>query len=284
MAEFKGIDVSKWQGDIDYNKVKASGVQFVIIKAGEKNFVDGKFEQNYQRATAAGLSVGAYWFTHATTEADMKAEAETCMAKIAGKRFDYPIYCDFEMNTQLALPKATQEKLLCTWMETLKAKKWYGGIYMSKAHLQKLSNATIGKYPVWVAQYYSRCTYTGSYGMWQNSSTGKIAGISGNVDTDISYVYYPDYIKRGGYNGYDGTPTPEPAPQKVSVTALMPVLRSGSKGDAVKVWQTIVKTDADGKYGSKTLAATKDFQAKNGLTPDGVVGAKTWPKGLESLT
>lgn len=298
MAQFKGIDVSKWQGDIDFNKVKADGIEFVIIKAGEKNFADGKFEQNYKRATAAGLSVGAYWYTHALTVEDMKAEANACMKLLAGKKFDYPIYCDFEESKQLALPKATQEKLICTWCDTLAANKWFPGFYMSKGPLSKLDNNVIGKYAVWVAQYYNRCTYKGSYGAWQYSSTGKVNGISGNVDMDISYVYYPEYIKKGGYNGYtsqsnvnngannsagsNGTNSASTDAQKVSDTK-MPTIRSGSKGKAVQVWQIIVGVNPDGKFGPQTLAATRMFQIRNELSVDGVVGPKTWKKGLESI-
>ena len=278
MATFKGIDISKWQGNVDFKKVKASGIQFVIIKAGEKNFADSKFETYYKGATDAGLSVGAYWYTHAKSVAEVQAEMNACINVIKGKKFDYPIFLDIE-GEALSAPVGTIQNIICTWCDTMFAKKWYAGIYMSKSPLSALNNKVIGKYPIWVAQYASKCTYKGSYGMWQYSSTGRVSGISGNVDMDTSYVYYPAYIKAGGFNGYSATPQTG----KVNITVDMPVLRKGQRNRAVRVWQSILDIVSTAVFDDKTEQYTKEWQAEHGLTADGVVGKETWTKGLNSL-
>lgn len=113
----KGIDVSTFQGNIDFKKVKASGIDFVILRAGygrETSQKDAKFEQNYKNAKAAGLKVGAYWYSYADSVEDAKKEAEACISVIKGKQFEYPIYFDLEEKINLIWVKnfvATLQKL-----------------------------------------------------------------------------------------------------------------------------------------------------------------------------
>ena len=95
----KGIDVSVWDGNIDFNAVKANEIDFVIIRAGygsHSSGIDKLFEQNYYRAKKANLNVGAYWYSYAKSTKDALLEANTCMNAIKGKQFDYPIYLDVE--------------------------------------------------------------------------------------------------------------------------------------------------------------------------------------------
>lgn len=102
---FKGIDVSQYQQNIDFKKVKASGVDFVIIRAGYGKYANQKdpyFERHYKAAKAAGLKVGAYWYSYAASVEDAKAEAQTCINAIKGKTFEYPIYFDLEERSQFA--------------------------------------------------------------------------------------------------------------------------------------------------------------------------------------
>ena len=101
----KGIDVSSWQGNIDFAKVKASGIDFVIIRAGygrETRQNDNCFEVNYRNAKAAGLDVGAYWYSYADSAEDAVKEAKACMEVIKGKKFEYPIFFDLEEQSQFA--------------------------------------------------------------------------------------------------------------------------------------------------------------------------------------
>ena len=106
----KGIDVSSWQGIVDYKKVKAGDIDFVIIRAGfgrETSQKDNCFEQNYSAAKAAGLDVGAYWYSYADSAEDAVREAKACMEVIKGKKFEYPIYFDLEEQSQF------KERLSC---------------------------------------------------------------------------------------------------------------------------------------------------------------------------
>lgn len=117
----KGIDVSKWQGDIDFNKVKASGIDFAIIRAGYS--IGGKdewFEENYRKAKAAGLHVGAYWYSYASSAGDAVKEAQSFATVLSGKHFDYPVYFDIEEKSQLEKGPAFCSALIsafCSEME-----------------------------------------------------------------------------------------------------------------------------------------------------------------------
>lgn len=203
---FKGIDVSQFQGDIDFKKVKASGVDFVIIRAGFGRYAHQKdpfFEQNYKAAKAAGLKVGAYWYSYAVSVEDAKAEAQTCINAIKGKTFEYPIYFDLEERSQFAKGRTFCNSLVKTFCNALEHAGYWAGLYISRSPLQQYISASVAKrYALWIAEYGSRCNYGRTYGMWQYSSTGRVSGISGNVDMDICYVDYPSKIKAAGLNGF----------------------------------------------------------------------------------
>lgn len=207
----KGIDVSKWQGQIDFNAVKRSGVDFVIIQAGYGKSVTQKdpyFEQNYARAKAAGLKVGAYWFSYALTPNEAAEEARTCAAVIANKQFDFPIYYDLENEAKSKyFPFVTGKtncsnmvKAFCMELEKL---GYFVGLYISRSPLQThITKEVAERFALWLAEYGSKLNYTGKYGIWQRSSTGRVVGIIGNVDIDEAVIDYSTIIKKGGFNGY----------------------------------------------------------------------------------
>ena len=203
----KGIDVSSWQGVVDYRKVKASGIDFVIIRAGfgrEVSQKDNCFEQNYKNAKAAGLDVGAYWYSYADSAEDAVREARACMEVIKGKKFEYPIYFDLEEQSRFAKGRNFCDSVIKAFCGEVEKNGYLAGLYCSTYYLNNyISNAVAGKYELWVAQYNYRCTYTANkYGIWQYSSEGRINGIGGNVDMDYCYTDYPAIVKNGGYNGY----------------------------------------------------------------------------------
>ena len=215
----KGIDVSSWQGNIDFAKVKASGIDFVIIRAGygrETRQNDNCFELNYRNAKAAGLDVGAYWYSYADSAEDAVKEARACMEVIKGKKFEYPIYFDLEEQSQFAKGRNFCDSVIKAFCGELEKNGYLAGLYCSTYYLNNyISNAVAGKYVLWVAQYNYRCTYTANkYGIWQYSSEGRINGISGNVDMDYCYTDYPAIVKNGGYNGY------KKAAKKTTSTAI----------------------------------------------------------------
>lgn len=215
----KGIDVSQWQGNVDFVKVKAAGYKFVIIRCNNwdngKNCVvkDTFFEQNYSRAKAAGLDVGVYYFTWNTTAEGAKSDAKLCLDYIKGKKFEYPIYFDLEWQKAFAKGKAVCSSMVKAFCDALEAAGYYAGLYISRSPLQTyITPEVANRYALWIAEYGSRCNYSGDYGMWQYSSTGQVAGVSDNVDLDYSYVDYPAIIKAGGFNGYSKSSTSQPAP------------------------------------------------------------------------
>lgn len=200
----KGIDVSKWQESIDFTKVKNAGIEFVIIRAGYGNGnKDGCFEQNYSRAKAAGLAVGAYWYSYATSAAGAKQEAQKCAAILKGKQFEYPVYFDLEEKSQLEKGKDFCSSLIAAFCDEMEAQGYFAGFYMSLSAVNAyVTDAVKKRYAFWVAQWNSSCSYTGQYGLWQYSSKGSVSGINGNVDLDYGYVDYPSIIKKGGFNGF----------------------------------------------------------------------------------
>lgn len=239
-----GIDVSQWQGDIDFEKVKAAGIDFVIIRAGYGRSISQKdpyFEQNYKNAKAAGLNVGAYWYSYAVSATDAKAEATACAAVIEGKQFEYPIYFDLEEQSQFAKGAMFCSSLVRAFCDTLNAAGYYSGLYISRSPLQSYITADIKeKYPLWIAEYNSRLNYSGKYGVWQNSDKGKVNGISGMVDTNISYIDYPTIIKNNGRNGFETNVV-----SKKSIDQIAKEVIAGKWGNGSDRWGRLVGAGYD---------------------------------------
>lgn len=196
-----GIDVSTYQGNIDWAAVKSSGISFVIIRCGFRGYgtgklvVDDKFEQNISGANAAGLKVGVYFFSQAINEAEAIEEASLCVNLCTGKRVSYPIFIDTEKVGNGAradgLDKATRTKVCAAFCKTIENSGYTPGIYASKFWLRDNLNVNeLGNYKIWMAQYCTTPDYTGRYEVWQRSSKGQVKGISGNVDMDVSYLGY----------------------------------------------------------------------------------------------
>lgn len=201
----KGIDVSKWNGnDIDFGKVKRSGYDFVIIRAGYgKGKKDPCFDRNYACAKLAGLKVGAYWYSYAETVNDAIIEAEYCAQILSGKQFELPIFYDVEEAKQFKKGKQFVENIIYAFCENLEKKKYYVGLYMSKSPLEYyVSHETRQRFDVWVAQYSNTCGYKDGAIIWQNSSKGKVDGIRGNVDTNIMYKDVSGVIVKKHFNGF----------------------------------------------------------------------------------
>lgn len=259
MAAFKGIDVSQFQGNIDFGKVKKSGIEFVIIRAGFGRYANQKdpyFESHYKAAKAAGLKVGAYWYSYATSEADAKAEAETCLSIIKGKQFEYPIYFDLEESSQFRKGKSFCDSLVKTFCNALESAGYWAGLYISRSPLQQYISADVAKrYALWVAEYGSRCNYGGTYGMWQNSSAGRVSGISGNVDMDICYIDYPAKIKAAGLNGFKAT----------SQSAVKPSVKSLEPSKTKAVTYTVKRGDTLSAIAQRYKTTVAKLAKDNGI-------------------
>lgn len=196
-----GIDVSKWQGEIDWDKVKNDGIEFVIIRCGYRGSVTGTlvedpyFEQNIRGATAAGLQVGVYFFTQAVNEVEAVEEASMVVSLIRDYELTYPVFIDTEgaggngRADSLSVERRTAVcEAFCTTVENA---GFEAGVYASRNWYNKnLETAFLENFVIWLAEYRSVPIYQGYYQMWQYTSKGSVNGISGNVDMNISYMGY----------------------------------------------------------------------------------------------
>ncbi len=203
-----GIDVSKWQGEIDWQKVKEAGVDFAIIRAGYGNLAsqeDPMFDINIQAAQAVGIPCGVYWYSYADSPEDAKKEAEVCYSVIKDYKFEYPVFFDIEEDFQRDnLSTATVSAIVDSFCSTLEDKGYYVGVYSCASFLNtKIYASVLDKYDVWVAHYNTTSpAISRSYGMWQYSKTGSVNGISGYVDTNYGYTNYPYLIASNNKNGF----------------------------------------------------------------------------------
>lgn len=197
----KGIDVSVWQGRIDWSKVKDQ-VDFAILRAGygrEVSQKDTRFEEYYAGCKRYNIPVGIYWFSYATTREDAVREAKACIEVIKGKSFEYPILFDIEHSSQTS--KNIADAIISGFCETMKSAGYYVGIYTYYSFIKSyISESVYSKYDLAIAHYASSTPWKNK-AIWQYSSTGRIDGIQGNVDLDYCYVDdYPEKIKKLGLN------------------------------------------------------------------------------------
>lgn len=211
-----GIDISSHQGEIDFQRVKAAGASFVIIKAGQGTRQFGTFREKYLPAVlAAGLDWGAYWWSDAVTAEEAGAEASAFVRALEGLRPTFPVYMDQEYGSPPAAlgntPAAKQLRtdMVLRFLKTLRDAGYYPGLYSSTDWLRNwLYDAQLRDCQKWVAQYASQCTYPGAYGIWQHHGdvpgyVGRIDGISVPVDLNECYVDYPAAIKKAGLNNWE---------------------------------------------------------------------------------
>ncbi len=194
-----GIDVSKWNGTINWTAVKNAGVNYVIIRCGYRGsangklIIDSKYEENIKGAINAGLKVGVYFFSQATDKKEAIEEASMVLECIQDYKITYPVFLDVEPSGGRAdkLSKAERTEICKAFCETIQKYGYTAGIYANKNWLEnKIDMSVLNSYKVWLAQYASEPTYRGRYDMWQYKDTGKINGISGNVDLNMSYLNY----------------------------------------------------------------------------------------------
>lgn len=196
----RGIDVSKYQGNIDWGAVAASGINFAIIRVGYRGSSSGAlvqdpyFKKNISGATKAGIKVGLYFFTQAVNEAEAVEEASMAMSLASGYKVTYPIFIDTESASggrANGLSKSARTAVVKAFCQTVRNGGYKAGVYASKSwYANQLNASALNGYCIWVAQYNSSCTYSEKYDMWQYSSKGSVSGIKGNVDMNISYTGY----------------------------------------------------------------------------------------------
>ena len=194
-----GIDVSKWNKDIDWAKAKAAGVEFAIIRCGYRGSVTGAlvedpyFLRNIQGAKAAGVKVGLYFFTQATNAVEAVEEASMVLCLNGGLPLDYPIFIDTEgaggNGRADGLDVATRTEVCRAFCETIESAGYRAGIYASRNwYYNNLDMTRLDSHVIWLAEYREYPKYEGKYQMWQYTSGGSIDGIEGRVEFNISSV------------------------------------------------------------------------------------------------
>lgn len=211
MAEIKGIDISHHQkaGKVNFKSLKKLGYDFVILRAGYGKVLSQKdkaFESHYAGAKQAGLHIGAYHYSYATTVAEAKQEAKCFLSWIKDKQLDYPVVFDIEDKCQKSLTTAERSAIALAWMEEVEKAGYYTMLYSSANWLgSKLDRQTLKHFDVWVACYTDKEKiskyYQGNYGIWQKRSTLALPTVYfGRLDENIAYKDYASIIKKAGLN------------------------------------------------------------------------------------
>ena len=206
--EFKGIDVSKWNGNINWDKVKSAGINFAIIREGygkrDPRQVDKKFKDNINGAKSVGIHTSVYHYSYADSVEDAINEARFCLENIEGFKLEYPVIIDVEDKEQLKLNNRQRTDIVKAFCSEIEKHGYYAMFYCNLNWLNNYlyKDELLPKYDLWLAQWGVDAPSV-SCGIWQYSSTGKIDGIDGNVDLDVSYKNYPEIMKSKGLNGFN---------------------------------------------------------------------------------
>lgn len=206
----QGADLSKFNRNVNMKLAKQNGMDFVILKAGSGySGEDPKFQQNSNNAKAAGLNVGAYWYSYAVNVEEAKEEAVRFMKILGKKQFEYPVYLDFEDPSQRKIPKKTKTDMAIAFMSILEKNGFYTGLYSSGSWINnQFERERLKDYDIWIAHWHvtSPNCFTPDYGMWQFTNKSKIKGVpdtgEGGVDMNYSYKNYPKIIKDAKLNNF----------------------------------------------------------------------------------
>lgn len=224
----KGIDVSQWQGNIDWQKVKGAGVQFAMLRAGYgRNNLDTKFHTNAQRAIAAGIPIGLYWFSYALNVEMARREAQYAVEVARKYKITWPIAYDLEYDTVsyavkngVAITKSLATQMAIAFCEEIKRLGYIPMVYTNLDYLNRYFDRSKLPYDLWYAQYASTASVADKE-IWQYSSKGSVPGIAGNVDMNHGYKDYGN----GGDSKPDPAPTPSPAPSGTTLNLAVAVMQ-----------------------------------------------------------
>ncbi|HJD24219.1 MAG TPA: LysM peptidoglycan-binding domain-containing protein [Firmicutes bacterium] len=254
MATYPGIDVSTFQGEIDWPKVKAASIHFAMIRASygwedRERQVDVRFHQNAEGAAAAGIPFGAYHYSYATTVEEAHEEAAFFLDVIRGYRLAYPVAYDIEDRAQKSLTKEAVTAIARAWCEDMRAAGYYPMVYSNLSFIRNYLTEEFRKEEeLWIAQYNDAPTYGSPFGIWQYTSGGAVDGIAGRVDRDLSYKDYASLIMQGGYNGFEKPrpePDPDPKPEEGTVTVKAGDTLSGIAARYGLTWQELYAYDGN---------------------------------------
>lgn len=192
----KGIDVSVWQGEINWQKVRRDNIDFAIIRSSygwsdPTKQTDKYFHKNVKEAKAAGIKVGAYHYAHATNVEEALKEADFFISLLKQYEWDYPVYYDVEDADQLNLSVKELTDITLAFLNKVKDAGYTVGLYASESWLEsKFDMSRLNGFEIWLASYTNVTHYQNTYGIWQYTKEGKVKGIKTNVDLNYSYKYY----------------------------------------------------------------------------------------------
>ncbi|MDE5605183.1 MAG: glycoside hydrolase family 25 protein [Eubacterium sp.] len=188
-----GVDLSEFNGSIDWDRL-AKHVDFAILRIGwvgnrDNSTLDEKFEEYYRNARRAGIKIGAYVYIYSNSEKTAREGAEWAVERLKGKTLNLPVYCDMEDKSIANLGRAKLTAIAKAFNSVIEKHGYWAGIYANRNWYDNFLDKDLKKrYTSWIADYSSgKDKYKGEYDMWQNSSVGRVEGISGNVDTDYLY-------------------------------------------------------------------------------------------------
>lgn len=273
MSVIKGIDVSRWQGNINWQQVKNSGIRFAILKASDRNNrPEEKFNINYNGCMTVNMPVGVYHYVYAKDTIRAAEEANALISILKGKNISCGVWLDMEDSSLLNLSKNTLSQIIYTEADILKKAGYKTGIYCNKDWYDNILDSKNLKkdFYFWIARY--PYNDTGSFNensslnpknyavMWQYSSRGRVPGIYAYTDLDAAFYNLEVIMK------------PDSAPDTIKTI----------QSRLIHIGFSCGPYGADGIYGPDTRNAVRDFQRIYGLTPDGIAGPETQKK-LEQI-
>ena len=214
----KGIDISVYQQKIDFEKIKKSGIEFVIIRGAIGTRKDTMFESHYSDAKNAGLKVGCYYYTLAKNVAEAKGEADVFLNCIKGKQFEYPIYFDIEDPSLQNLGKQVLTDIVLAWCGKVQSAGYYVGIYANPDwFINRLDLEKLKGFDKWLAHWVAVPEWKNEFGgLWQYGLT-RIDGYNDDIDGDYSYRDYEKIIKQLGFNGFKKSESKKSAEVKITI-------------------------------------------------------------------
>lgn len=208
-----GIDVSRWQGEVDFGAVKESGIDFVILRVGYWDVKDANFDTYYDGARDAGLDIGVYLYSYSESVADAELEAKSVLSWLDGRTLEYPVYYDIEDECQSELSNEARTELCLGFARVISEAGYLPGVYANENWFNNyLVRDSLSHLPLWLAKWTEDASASPDpgepYGMWQYTDKGQVNGIKYGVDMNVCYEDYPAYIKEQGLNGYGTEPLP----------------------------------------------------------------------------
>ena len=304
----KGIDVSEFQTNVNWNKVKQDGIKFAIIRCGYgmdyTSQDDAEFARNIKECERLNIPFGIYLMSYANTVEKARSEAQHILRLTKGHNPELGLWYDVEdNNTSGSVSKETLTNIINTFCNTIKNAGYKVGVYASLNWLENKIEKTIkDNYDIWVAQYYSKCEYEGKYIMWQHTSSGKVNGISTNVDMNILYEDLPvinnndnnnsktnnleivkslqralnkDYNCGLDVDGIIGPLTTKAVNNNMVRNFSVSEFAKWVQERLIAKGYSLNEFGVDGRYGDESEKKVKEFQSNCDIDVDGIVGINT---------